>query len=250
MKYFSEKDRFHKEGSLSKYPKIIRDLFYSIRTVHDYYDDALAPLVGPQTMLLDAGCGKKGIMELYEKKNLLTVGIDLSLSAMKENRSMDVFAVSNLKDIPFRNGVFDIIISAWVLEHLSDPMAAFREFYRILKDRGNLILVTNSIYNPMMFLSLILPQDLRDSIKKRIFPPEFDEDTFPTYYRCNSIRKMDNDLKKVGFSKLIVNYCGDPSIFLTFKPLFPLVLLYERITDLRLFNMFKMHIVGHYVKPK
>ncbi len=247
MKYFSEKERIDKEERVGRYPEYIRNLYYSIYSIHDYYDEHLKPLCGPETILLDAGCGKKGIMGLYKSKCRLSVGIDLSLSAIKENRCLDVFAVSELTSIPFQAEIFDIIISAWTVEHLENPMLVFQEFYRILKPKGHLILITNSVYNPVMFLSAVLPQGLRDKIKRKWYPPVIDEDTFPTYYRCNSLNKMDKVLQKAGFAKVMKSYAGDTSLFL-FSKLFPLFLFYERITDFLPFRRFKFHIFCHYVK--
>lgn len=248
MIYFSEEERIDKEKRINSYPDFVKKWYYSTVTVQECYNKLLAPLIGPETLLLDAGCGKKGIMNLYMRKNKLSVGTDISLQAMKENRSLDCYTVSNLEYIPFKSEIFDVIISAWVIEHIKEPRKIIEGFNRVLKKGGSLILVTNSLYHPMMFPSFLLPERLRDAIKKRLFPPQFDEDTFPTYYKLNSARKMNGTLKDLGFSKAYAGYAGDPTIYLFFRRLFPLALLYERATDIRWFRFLKMHIVGHYIK--
>ena len=44
--------------------------------------------------------------------------------------------------LPFRDQVFDGIIATEVLEHVPDPAATFREFYRVLRPGGKVILST------------------------------------------------------------------------------------------------------------
>jgi hypothetical protein len=83
-----------------------------------------------------------------------------------------------------------------------------------------------------------------------VLPPEIEEDTFPTYYRCNTLGKMETALTKIGFEKRFENYVGDASFFIFSKVLFPLSLLYEKVTDLPFLRLFKMHVVVHYIKIK
>ena len=154
-----------------------------------------------------------------------------------------------LTQLPFHDETFYIIISQWTVEHLPDPAASFKEYYRILKKGGDVILITNSIYNPLMFFSSVFSEKIRDRIKNRLLPPEIEEDTFPTYYRCNSLVKMEGTLKGVGFLKIFDAYIGDASFFIFSKFLFPILLFYEKITDVSLLRKFKMHVVVHYRKP-
>src|ERR1700674_1109967 len=44
--------------------------------------------------------------------------------------------------LPVRDDSFDIIISTEVIEHLENPRAIFREFYRLLRSNGVLIVTT------------------------------------------------------------------------------------------------------------
>lgn len=47
---------------------------------------------------------------------------------------------------PFRDEVFEMCISTWVVEHLKDPWSFFRESYRVLQDGGVLILAVPFIH--------------------------------------------------------------------------------------------------------
>lgn len=248
MRYFDENEKIMKEGSLKKHSQWVQSIFNSIKSVHDIYDDCLGPLIKPDTKLLDAGCGKKGIMNKYKGKTTMTIGIDMQIDALKLNAAMDYKIVSGVENLPFKNNTFDIIISQWVVEHLSHPEQAFMEFERVLKEDGNIILVTNSIYNPLMLFSAKTPDLIRDRIKKRLLPREIEEDTFRTYYKCNSVSKMDRTLTGLGYKKEFIGYFGDPSFFIFSKILFPVTLFYELITSINFLKPLRMNIVAHYVK--
>lgn len=248
MRYFDEAERVKKEERLVRHPLWAQRFFRNIPTVHDIYDDLLMPHINKDSILLDAGCGKKGIMNKYKGMLKYAVGIDLSLSALKQNDSLDSYVLGGLDRLPFSDGTFDLIISQWVIEHLPDPNLCFSEFYRVLKKDGRLTLVTNSIYNPIMLFSSLLPEGLRDNIKKGLLPPDIEEDTFPTYYNCNSLKKMEKVLKGIGFSKVYDLYIGDPSFFIFSRLFFPFLLIYEKITEISFLRKFKMHMVAQYTK--
>lgn len=48
--------------------------------------------------------------------------------------------VSDITNIPVVNGEFDVILCVEVFEHISDPLKAIKEFSRIIKPGGKLIL--------------------------------------------------------------------------------------------------------------
>jgi SAM-dependent methyltransferase len=248
MRYFDKTEKEKKETHLLKHPLCVQQLFKNISTVHDVYDDLLSPYVRSDNVLLDAGCGKKGILDKYKGKLKFAVGCDLSFSAIKQNAAADGRVLANLNGLPFPDGTFDIIISQWALEHIPDPDACFKEFCRVLKPKGGLIIVSNSIHNPLMFFSSIFPEKIRDKIKIRLLPPEIEEDTFPTYYRCNSLKKVEEVIEPIGFKKVYDAYVGDASFFIFSRFLFPFLLLYEKVTDISILRKYKMHIVAHYLK--
>ena len=58
--------------------------------------------------------------------------------------------------VPLPAESFDAIVSAEVIEHLENPRAVFREFHRLLKPRGHLLLTTPNQESLRSLASLVL----------------------------------------------------------------------------------------------
>ncbi|MFP4486353.1 MAG: class I SAM-dependent methyltransferase [Campylobacterales bacterium] len=97
--------------------------------------------------ILDAGAG-----ELANKKNCTHLNYvsqdfcqyngegDSTALQTQEWDTSKIDIVSDITSIPVENESFDVIICTEVLEHLPDPILALKEFHRILKNNGELII--------------------------------------------------------------------------------------------------------------
>ncbi len=114
--------------------------------------------------ILDAGAGEQQYRPYC--RHLHYVGQDFGkydgkgdhagLQTQKWNyNGLDI--ISDITSIPEPDASFDAIMCTEVLEHLPDPMAAFREFRRLLKSGGLLILTAPfcslTHYSPYHFFS-------------------------------------------------------------------------------------------------
>lgn len=67
------------------------------------------------------------------------------------------------EDIPLEDASVDVILFAEVLEHLRwNPLRAFREFHRILRDEGILVLTTPNLYSARRILRYFLGRGVSD----------------------------------------------------------------------------------------
>ncbi len=96
--------------------------------------------------LLDAGCGggsiTLGLAELVTPGEVM--GLDASDTEIQiANKATSDLGLKNVHfqqgdvyELPFPDSSFDAVFSNSLLEHLSDPEQALREFHRVLKPRG------------------------------------------------------------------------------------------------------------------
>lgn len=93
--------------------------------------------------MLDLGCGEGTRLNLLVGKKK-AIGVDISGTAIgmaKKNYPRLKFIRADLEKLPFKNGSFDLVYSAYVLEHLSNPKKVIDEALRVIKKQGNLVLI-------------------------------------------------------------------------------------------------------------
>ncbi len=100
-------------------------------------------------LILDGGSGPIQYPEYedYSRGFDRRVCLDISSLALREARNRigdhGLFVVGDLANLPFRNDVFDAMVSMHVIYHLpmEDQESAFREFYRSLKPGGRAVVI-------------------------------------------------------------------------------------------------------------
>ena len=148
----------------------------------------------PAGRVLEAGCGRRDsradTLAMPELEVRTVVGVDLDADAGRSNDGLDDFVVADLcGSLPFPARTFDLIYASFVVEHLEKPEHAFREWRRIVRDDGVVLVVTPNMANPFMRLAATLPQGLRVQLK-RLGPGVAARDVFPSPYRANTVRAL------------------------------------------------------------
>jgi 2-polyprenyl-3-methyl-5-hydroxy-6-metoxy-1,4-benzoquinol methylase len=98
---------------------------------------------------LDFGCGSGAYLTCLKQSSLEVVGVDISPEAVKqagEKPYKAVLVIDNGK-APLPDQSAGIVFSTEVLEHIEDAEAAVKEFNRLLKDGGLLILTTTLYFS-------------------------------------------------------------------------------------------------------
>lgn len=97
--------------------------------------------------VLDAGCGDGFITNAISKLPSVTEvrGVDISKKAIlvaKSKYPHIIFEAGQATDLPFESNYFDIITAIELIEHVYDTELMFKEFSRVLKKGGHLIITT------------------------------------------------------------------------------------------------------------
>jgi ubiquinone/menaquinone biosynthesis C-methylase UbiE len=130
---FSYEDEY-KQNSIFGYEKVRR-----IELVKDFIQSH-----NPEN-ILDAGCGPgTSIPYLREQLNGVKIfGIDISIqmliNARLNNPESILFIQSNVEDIPFKEGIFDLVFSLGVTDYVIHLEDMFYSIYRVLSPGGYFI---------------------------------------------------------------------------------------------------------------
>ncbi|MBU0953699.1 MAG: class I SAM-dependent methyltransferase [Nanoarchaeota archaeon] len=108
----------------------------------------------PKGPLLDAGCGKGQLVNAASLLGFTVTASDIDVTEYKGNES---FVAADLnKHLPFEDEKFSIVSCVEVIEHIESPWSLIKEFHRILKPSGILILTTPNITNVFSRLKFLI----------------------------------------------------------------------------------------------
>jgi len=179
--------------------------------------------------VLDAGCGfQNGLVKLYRDR-VWAVGTEIDLQTIQKNHDLNARAVADCSNIPLRSASVDLIFCRFVLEHLEDPAAAMREFFRVLKPGGTAVLCTVNVWNPAMWSVRFVPMWMRAAIRSASFGPELGKNA-PTFYRANTEAQIRSLLEAEGFR--VAPFFYYPTFVWYFRFATPLLLLFTWMNQL------------------
>jgi SAM-dependent methyltransferase len=223
---FSQKDRQKCEE--------LYDRYYAGRKFYDaLYREKIAQHHRPQQRVLDAGCGRyMTFCKDLAPKSAMVVGLDLEPQLETRNRNPPFGVRGDLDHLPFASGTFDLIISRSVVEHLLNPVQVFKEFARVLRPGGKVVVITPNKWDYVSVIAAVTPYRFHRSLVSRIFGVS-EDDVFPTAYRANTAAAIRKTFGEAGFADCEIEMVNHYPAYLMFSPvLFRLGVLYERLTSL------------------
>src|SRR5207245_7720927 len=183
------------------------------RSSGDQLDAMVRSHLTPDSHVLDLGCGRGGVVELFWRNVKLAAGLDPDVSSLAEHRAHNMPVVRGRgEQLPFAGESFDLVVCIWVLEHLRSPEAVLREVRRVLRPGGHFVFLTPNLRNPLLAFNRLgraLPQ-----LQRRLVPRLYgrvEADTFPLQYRANTERTIRALAGRVGLAVSELRVVRDPN---------------------------------------
>jgi len=207
------------------------------RTLHE--------LVPAGARLLDLGCGRLGLHgdDTACVEGSTVVGVDTDHDALVHNSVLAARVAGAGEALPFADSVFDVVASAWVLEHLEHPGLVFAEVQRVLRPGGRFVFLTPNAWNYNVWLIRAVPNRWHARMTRSLYG-RMPGDTYPVRYRANTAKVLQRLLLAAGFDKARFTFNGDPSYIAFNRPLFELGTVLERVMDAQRLQRGRVHILG------
>jgi SAM-dependent methyltransferase len=169
--------------------------------------------VTPESQVMDLGCGRGGVVELFWEDVKLAVGLDPDVPSLAEHRAHGMPVVRGTgEQLPFAVESFDLIVCLWVLEHLRSPEVVLREVRRVLRPGGHFVFLTPNLRNPLLALNRLgraIPP-----LQRRLVPRLYgrvEADTFPVQYRANTTSAIQSLAERSALRVVELRVVPDPT---------------------------------------
>jgi len=113
-----------------------------------------------KTDLFEEAYGKDELLNWLCSKCNKFVGIDFSCEIIRKAKLIKnkynnlYYLLADVRRLPFKNDIFDLVISPSTLDHFSEIDLAIKEIYRVMKPNGLLIIVLHNKFNLPFILAL------------------------------------------------------------------------------------------------
>jgi SAM-dependent methyltransferase len=122
----------------------VEDAMWYYRALHRHITRSLARSLGSAARVLDAGCGTGGLLRrLHETQPAWRLtGLDFSPLAceLARERTGGEIIQGSVAALPFAAAAFDAVVSCDVVCQVAEPAVAVREFHRVLRPSGKVVL--------------------------------------------------------------------------------------------------------------
>lgn len=196
----------------------------------------------PQSVLLDVGCGRGGLVEQLEHPAAQMIGIDADFDSLREHRLPHLRRIAAVsRRLPLNSGSVDCVTASWVLEHMAQPAQDFREIGRALRPGGCFIFVTPHRRHPLIQLNRLIGRlsGVQTGLVGWLYGRTA-ADTFPAYYRANTAAALAKLGRQAGLRLTSLSIVSDPSYWGFWPALFPLMCRLEDLIP----PSYQLHLVG------
>ena len=145
--------------------------------------------------VLDVGCAASRLLNVFSSKfhNYTKLhGIEISEQAAEAAKKKGYkVSIATIEEAELQDNYYDTIILQQVIEHVHDPMRVLAKLFKKLRGGGRLIMETPALHN---WDHKLFKQGTWEGYH------------LPRHFNLWLESGMEDDLKKVGFDSVIINY--------------------------------------------
>jgi SAM-dependent methyltransferase len=157
----------------------------------------VAALVSPRDVVLDFGAGRgeffyddpsryRSWLQNFKGRVSHVDGCDID-PAVLENETLDQAKVlKGGQPLPYEDGRFDLVVSRYVFEHVTDPEWLAAELLRVTKPGGWICALTPNKWGYVALAARLVPNSFHSRVLRQIQPHRKERDVFPTVYKLNT----------------------------------------------------------------
>ena len=196
-----------------------------------YFRATLVAAARGAQVVLDLGCGAGNVRTDVRGDVEIVIGCDLD-AAVGRNATVHHRVKADGYRLPFGDGTFDLVSMDFVIEHLADPIAFFREVRRVLRLGGRLVFRTPNRLHYVAIIASATPHWFHELVANRSRGLAASGGVWPTYYRANTTRRITAALEAAGLGAIKLEMIEREPSYLAFAaPAFALGILYERVVN-------------------
>ena len=95
----------------------------------------------PESRILDLGCGRGGVVELFWRDVRFAAGLDPDSPSLTQHRSPGMPVLRGVGErLPFAAGSFDLIVCQAAFKNFMHPASALDEMHRVLRSGGTAVI--------------------------------------------------------------------------------------------------------------
>lgn len=232
--------------------KDIRDRFYPMeQRPGEIFFNRVKELGGADRDLLEVGCGRvPGFLRDMAPNYRLLHGFDPEITEVSQSGNIRT-APGFAEKLDLKGESVDVLVSTDVVEHLPDPRKAFTEFMRVLRPGGRILTITPNKSHPPLFAARMLSHGLRQKINGLVTGTK-DEDTFPTFYKLNSVSDFKQLAGALGLNVITAEYLSNHPQYLMFsRAVYRVGVTFERnLLNTRPLASLRQYIFTELEKPR
>ncbi|WP_084681658.1 class I SAM-dependent methyltransferase [Actinomycetospora chiangmaiensis] len=138
------------------------------------------------------------------------VGADIDEAVLKNNTVTESVVLKGDNSLPFEDNTFDVIVSDFTFEHITDAVRASRELHRVLKPGGWICARTPNLWGYIGLPTNLVPNALHNWVLRKVQPHKQEIDTFPTAYRINTRKQIYSVFPASMFNNFSYTYDSEP----------------------------------------